>query len=287
MSTTGNTMVWRRTLVRGRSAVFGEAGSASPAAGGGATVLFLHGWALSDRTYRASLNRLARAGHAVLAPALPGFRGTAGLSEDELSLQGYASWLDDFLETVGVNGPVTLVGHSFGGAVAIRFAYAFPERVSRLVLVNSIGGATWSTEGRLRAMSDRPLGDWGVHLGSELVSTRGLTRVLPVIASDALRHALTRPATLWRVGRLARQAALGVELEELKRRRLPVVVLWGREDTVVPWACAESLIAALGSPEVVTVPGDHAWLISDPRRFVEVLTNVLTVADSGGDGRVA
>jgi pimeloyl-ACP methyl ester carboxylesterase len=285
VSTTGSTMVWRRTLVRGRSAVYGEA--AAPDRGGGATVVFLHGWALSDRTYRASLNRLARAGHAVLAPALPGFRGTAGLPGDELSLQGYAAWLEEFLDTVGVTRPVTLVGHSFGGAVAIKFAFAFPDRVSQLVLVNSIGGATWSTEGRLRAMSDRPLGDWGVHLGSELVSTRGLTRVLPVVASDALRHALTRPATLWRVGRIARQAALGVELEELKRRRLPVVVLWGKEDTVVPWACAESLITALGSPEVVTVPGDHGWLISDPRRFVEVLTNVLAVGDSGGDGRVA
>jgi pimeloyl-ACP methyl ester carboxylesterase len=250
-------------------------------------VVFLHGWALSDRTYRGSLNRLARAGHPVLAPALPGFRGTSPLPEDQLSLAGYAAWLEDFLETVGVDGPVAVVGHSFGGAVAIEFAYAFPERVSQLVLVNSIGGATWSTEGRLRSMSDRPLGDWGVHLGSELMSARGLTRVLPVIASDALRHALTRPATMWRVGRLARQASLGIELEELKRRRLPVAVLWGREDTVVPWACAQSLITALGDPEVVTVPGDHGWLISDPRRFVELLTNVLAVADPGGDGQVA
>ena len=54
------------------------------------------------------------------------------------------------------------------------------------MLVNSIGGSTWSSEGSLRAMSERPLGDWGVHLGAELLSARGLTRVLPVVASDAL-----------------------------------------------------------------------------------------------------
>jgi pimeloyl-ACP methyl ester carboxylesterase len=289
MATTPGAMVWRRTRVHGRPAVYGQATPPAHADGsaGPSTVVFLHGWALSDRTYRHSLDRLARAGRAVLAPALPGFRGTAALPDDELSLHGYAAWLDEFLDAVGTRGPVTVVGHSFGGAVAIRFAYEFPGRVSQLVLVNSIGGSTWSDDGRLRAMSDRSLGDWGVHLGGELMSGRGLTRVLPVIASDAVRHALLRPGTLWRVGRVARQASLGVELEELKRRRLPVAVLWGREDRVVPWACAESLIAALGDPEVVTVAGDHGWLISDPQQFVEVLTNVLAVADTEGGGRVA
>ncbi|QBR91800.1 alpha/beta fold hydrolase [Nocardioides euryhalodurans] len=276
------TMTWRRTRVQGRPAAYGESrpgdGSERP------TVLFLHGWALSDHSYRGSLDRLARAGFTVLAPALPGFGGTAGLPPEQVSLGGYADWLVDFLDEAGHSGEATLVGHSFGGAVAIRYAFEQPERVSQLVLVNSIGGATWSADGRL--MSDRSLGDWGVHLGAELASARGLTRVLPVIASDAVRHALLRPGTLWRVGRLAREAELGMELEELKRRRLPVAVLWGREDAVIPWACAESLIEALGDPQVVTVPGNHGWLISDPGRFVEVLTNVLSLVD-GSDGEVA
>jgi pimeloyl-ACP methyl ester carboxylesterase len=246
-------------------------------------VVFLHGWALSDRTYKGSLDRLARQGHTVLAPALPGFRGTDPLPEEQLSLPAYGVWVADFLAELGVEGPVALVGHSFGGAVAICCAHDHPRLVSKLVLVNSIGGSTWSDDGR--PMSERPWGDWGVHLGVEMFSRRGLTKVLPVVASDALTHAALRPATLWRVGRLARRADLGVQLEEIKRRRLPVAILWGREDTVVPWACAESLIEALGDPEVVTVAGDHAWLISDPGRFVEVLTNVLDLAE--GEGRVA
>jgi len=191
---------------------------------------------------------------------------------------------------VGVHEPVTLVGHSFGGAVAIKSAHDHPDRVARLVLVNSIGGATWSVDGWPRPMSERPLGDWGVHLGAEVASVRGLTKVLPVIAADALTHAVVRPRTLWRVGRLARQADLSVELENLRRRGTPVAVLWGREDKVIPWACAESLIRALGNPQVVTVEGDHGWLIGDPERFVEVLTNVLAVVedvDGPSDGRVA
>lgn len=277
-----DTMTWRRTKVQGRPAAYGESRPEDDS--GRPTVVFLHGWALSDHSYRGSLDRLARAGFTVLAPALPGFGGTASLPPEQVSLGGYADWLAEFVDEAGHSGAATLVGHSFGGAVAIRYAFEQPDRVSQLVLVNSIGGATWSADGRL--MSDRSLGDWGVHLGAELASARGLTRVLPVIASDAVRHALLRPGTLWRVGRLAREAQLGRELEELKRRHLPVAVLWGREDTVIPWACAESLIEALGDPQVVTVPGNHGWLISDPGRFVEVLTNVLSLVD-GGDGEVA
>ena len=220
----------------------------------------------------------------------PGSAAPPRSRRSEFSLAGYGDWLIDLLDVLDVREPVTLVGHSFGGAVAIKCAHDHPDRVARLVLVNSIGGATWSSEGRIRAMSERPLGDWGVHLGAELASARGLTRVLPVVATDALTHALLRPRTLWRVGRLARQAELSVELENLKQRGTPVAVLWGREDTVIPWACAESLIEALGDPQVVTVKGDHAWLIGDPGRFVEVLTNVLAVVDGldgPNDGRVA
>lgn len=245
----------------------------------GGPIVFLHGWALSDRAYWRSLRELARRGHTVLAPALPGFGATAPLRADETTLARYAAWVVEYLDRSGVVEPVTLVGHSFGGAVAIQCAFDHPDRIARLVLVNSIGGATWTDDGRPRPMSDRPIGDWGVHLGADLMSVRGLTRVLPVVAADAVTHALRNPAALWRVGRLARQADLSDELEALRVRGTPVAVVWGREDRVIPWACAASLIAALGDPHVVTVPGDHGWLIGDPQRFVDVLTNVVGLLD--------
>ena len=262
-------MGWSRIRVDGRPAAYGHAGS-------GPVVVFLHGWALSNRTYRRSLARLAQQGFCVLAPSLPGFGGTAALPDLQFSLAGYADWVSEFLRATRIREPVTLIGHSFGGAVAIKTAHAHPDRVARLVLVNSIGGATWNEDGeRLRLMSERPVWDWGVHLSRHALSPGGLLRVLPVIAADAVPNAMRRPMTLWHVGRLAREAALATELEALKARRLPVVILWGREDTVVPEVCARSLIDALHDPHVVTVPGDHAWLIREPRRFVEELTNVI------------
>ncbi|HXV94697.1 MAG TPA: alpha/beta fold hydrolase [Pseudonocardia sp.] len=262
----------RRTVrVRGRTVAY-------LAAGEGPTLVFLHGWGLSHSSYRAALRRPAEAGLRVLAPAMPGFGGTADLPASELSLGGYARWLLDFLAAVGQHDPVTLVGHSFGGGVAIRAAHDAPARVSRLVLVNSIGGSTWTEAGGVvKALRERPIWDWGLHLRADVLPLRQITRVVPVILQDATVNVLRNPGAVWRVAYLARTADLRGELAELKRRRLPVVVVWGRQDRVLPQASLAALRLALGDPEVVTVNGNHSWLIRDPRSFGEVITNVLGI----------
>jgi pimeloyl-ACP methyl ester carboxylesterase len=97
---------WRTTTVGGRRAEYGVAGTGAP-------VVFLHGWAVTNRTYQAALNRLVARGHRVLAPALPGHGGTEPLPADEHHLRGYADWVAAFLTTVGCDAPVVLIGHSF------------------------------------------------------------------------------------------------------------------------------------------------------------------------------
>ncbi|HZB51098.1 MAG TPA: alpha/beta fold hydrolase [Mycobacteriales bacterium] len=268
----------RRTVeVRGRPVAY-LVGGAGPA------VVFLHGWALSASSYRAALRRLSGAGLRVLAPALPGFGGTADLPAAELDLSGYGRWVVDFLDAVGQREPVTLVGHSFGGGVAVRTAHDAPDRIGRLVLVNSIGGSVWTDDGAgtVRFLRDRPIWDWGLHLRADVLPIRQLTRVLPVIAQDVARNLLRSPGARWRVGRLASTADLRPELEELKRRRVPVV--WGRQDQVIPEASLAAMRLALGDPRVVTVEGSHAWLIRDPRSFTEVITNVVGLGPAGDDG---
>lgn len=263
---------WERTDVDGRVACYGMAGEGPP-------VVFLHGWALTSRAYHKALSALVGEGVQVWAPALPGFGGTAELPDSEFTLAGYARWVTAFLDAVGVQQPVTLVGHSFGGGVAIQVAHDAPARTARLVCVNSIGGSAWTEErGVVRSLAQRPLWDWGLHMQADLWPWRQVTRVLPVILKDAVPNLLRNPGALWRVGYLARTSDLTAELEVLKKRRLPVVVLWGKEDTVLPAACLSSLRHALGDPEVITVPGHHSWMLTDHRAFAEVITNVVGVA---------
>lgn len=274
-------LVWRRVRVDGRDAVYGVAGEGPP-------VLFLHGWGLNHRSYRHALARLARSGLRVYAPALPGFGGTDELPRAEFDLAGYAAWVGRFLDAAEVTGKVTVVGHSFGGGVAIQFAHAATGRVRRLVLVNSIGGSVWTDRrGRDRHLRERPLWDWGLHLPADAFSLRQVTRIAPVIAADAIPNALLHPRTLWRVGHLARSADLTEQLRDLRKRRLPVVILWGRNDTVLPEACLQSMRSALGNPEVRTVEGSHGWVLVSPGRFAEELTNIIGPAAPRGVGGAA
>jgi pimeloyl-ACP methyl ester carboxylesterase len=264
-------LTWKRTRLDGRTVSYGEAGSGPP-------LLFLHGWGLGSRSYRRAIERLVGSGLRVVAPSLPGFGGSADLPRDEFSIHGYGRWVWRFADEVGIDGPVILLGHSFGGGVAIRAAAERPSQIRLLTLVNSVGGSVWKATPTRRGgtLADRPLWDWGVHFPREL-NRRTALPVLRVIADDVVRNVARNPLAFWRVAELARRADLRLELEDLRDRGVPIVVLWGTEDRILPQASCDAIAAITGTtPEFVA--GNHSWLIIDPDHFAEVMTNVLAVA---------
>jgi pimeloyl-ACP methyl ester carboxylesterase len=260
-------LVWSRTTVEGRPALYGVAGEGLP-------VLFLHGWGLGQHAYKRALKRLVQLGCRVYAPALPGFGGTPELPGDQLSFEGYARWAAAFLDAVHVREPVFLVGHSFGGGVSIKLAHDHPAKVRYLVLVNSLGGS----------MAGRPLWDWGIHFPGDVLRPAraggppfSIRQVLPVVLEDALPNVIRNPRAMWKVANLARTADLTPELEQIKENELPVVVLWGDKDKIIPKTAFDALCAAIGKDGAV-VEGSHSWLLADPEAFVEVITNDIEVA---------
>jgi pimeloyl-ACP methyl ester carboxylesterase len=241
-------------------------------------VLFLHGWALGQHAYKRALKRLVHLGCQVYAPAMPGFGGTANLPRDQLDLAGYAAWVARFLEAVEVQEPVFVVGHSFGGAVATQLAHDFPDDVSYLALVSSIGGPDWRrSETRVHSLAERPLWDWGLHFPFDIISMRGIFTLVPTLLEDALPNLIGNPLGLWRASTLARRVDLTQQLAALKARGLPVVVLWGDGDTIIPRASFDALCAAVGSTGEV-VAGRHSWLLADPDAFGEVMANSIRAA---------
>ena len=196
-------LIWQSATVRDHPVLYGVAGSGIP-------LLFLHGWGLAHHAYKRPLKRLVQLGCRVFAPAQPGFGGTPDLPKGELTLAGYAAWIDDFLTAVGVTEPLIVVGHSFGGGVAIQLAHDFPKRMRSLVLVNSIGGSAWSGEGSTaRKLAERPIWDWGLHFPSDLLPVPQITKVLPAgfetlrseAQAEGYRH-LDRLAADWASGAL-------------------------------------------------------------------------------------
>jgi pimeloyl-ACP methyl ester carboxylesterase len=117
---------------------------------GGPTVVLLHGLASSSATWLPALPLLGRHAH-VIAPDLLGHGESAKPRTGDYSLGAYAAGLRDLLLALGLDG-ATVVGHSFGGGVAMQFAYQFPELTERLVL-DASGGLGPDVSIALRAAS--------------------------------------------------------------------------------------------------------------------------------------
>lgn len=258
---------WHRTTLDGRLAVYGEAGDGPP-------VVFLHGWGLSARSYAQALPLIAAGGARVIAPALPGF-GRSDALPGEYTFEKLANWVDELLEHVGVEEPAALIGHSFGGAVATATAWHHEDRARSLTLVNSVGGSVWRTGRRgEQLLADRPLWDWGLRLPGEF-GRRDYRKVLPVVLRDLVGNALMNPGAVRRAADLARTADLREELATLAERGLPVSILWGSEDNVVPEATFLAMCEALGAPGDIIEDAGHSWLLADPEGFGELVTNSL------------
>lgn len=269
------TVVERRTFVQDRPAVYSIAGSGMP-------VVLLHGWALAHHTYRGVIATIADQGCRVIAPAMPGFGGTRDLPAESFSMRGYAQWVADLLDALEVEEPAVVLGHSFGGGVAIRLAFDHRQRVRSLVLVNSVGGSSWKRGKTLRSIAERPLWDWGLHFPSDVWPIRQATRVLPVVMEDFLPNLVRNPKAIVRVANLSRRADLRVELEALRDSGLPISILWGTRDGIITRESFEALCVASGV-EGTVVEGSHSWLLADPKRFGQVITNDVRVAQAARD----
>src|SRR3954462_1973088 len=116
-------------------------------AGDGPALLLLHGITSSSQTWASVLPALAEH-HTVIAPDLLG-HGESAKPRGDYSLGAYASGVRDLITALG-HDRATVVGHSLGGGIAMQFAYQYPERVERLVLIAS-GGLGREVHALLRA----------------------------------------------------------------------------------------------------------------------------------------
>src|SRR3954469_4334095 len=104
--------------------------------GSGPVILLVHGMARDSTTWRFVRRALAER-FTVSAPDLVG-HGDSEKPRGDYSLGAFASGMRDLLLALG-HERATVVGHSFGGGVAMQFAYQFPEHCDRLALVSSGG----------------------------------------------------------------------------------------------------------------------------------------------------
>ncbi len=184
-------------------------------------------------------------GRQVIALDLPGHGGSAK-QLDRVDAESLAAIVDHALNALGIER-LHLVGHSMGGGIAISFALRKPERVATLTIISSasLGPEINAAfiDGFLRATRRREAIEVLQLLVNDpaLVSRTMIEEVLRYKRLDGVPEALAAFAEEWfPVGR--QRAALGDAVATLK---LPVQIIWGREDRIIPVAHAEALASHL------------------------------------------
>jgi pimeloyl-ACP methyl ester carboxylesterase len=254
-------------------------------AGEGPALLLVHGIGDSSDTWRPVFDQLAQH-HTVIAPDLLG-HGRSEKPRADYTIAGFANGMRDLLSVLGVER-VTVVGHSLGGGVAAQFAYQFPERCERLVLVGSGGvGRTVSPLLRLAAVPGIEalmplLGLPPVRAMSRLGASvlrvfdtalgRDANEILAVF--DALPNTQARRAIL----RTLRSGVdwRGQVITMLDRAYLaedvPTLIVWGRHDAIIPLGHGRMAQAAIpGSQLEIIDEAGHFPHHVDPNRFAQLV----------------
>jgi pimeloyl-ACP methyl ester carboxylesterase len=251
---------------------------------GGPPLLFLHGWSTSWQIFL--LNIAAFMGtRRCLALDLPGF-GASDMPAEPISIRGYAKTVDAMCDALGIES-VAVVGHSMGGFIGAELALSFDTRVERLVLVAAAGLSTES-----------------IPLGPSIAMARAIAAGLPHAerfeSAVVHRPRLRRAAMQWVVrypeklsvplthelvlsyGRPGFVPALKALLEysyrdRLPQIRMPVLVVWGRNDLLVPVGDAERYRRLIGDNARVELVEDtgHTPMLERPSRFNELLQRFL------------
>lgn len=235
---------WRVVYANGRRVEVASHGQGPP-------VLFLHGWGLSPRTYQRLLNRIAHGGYRVLAPSLPGFGRSQPVPLREQSVEGVASHVAEVIEALALQGPLPVIGHSFGGGVALKLAANRPDLVSSLLLVCPVGGA----------------GQHPVPLHRMVTSVLNDTRHRWILRAthDLLTATARSPLSVVAAALSARISDQIADLEVVNRHRIRTQFLFAdRDDVVTPGQIPSSIFEYVACE---TIAGQHSWLLTAPDLF--------------------
>jgi pimeloyl-ACP methyl ester carboxylesterase len=254
-------------------------------AGEGPVLLLLHGIANSSATWEPVVPLLSRH-FTVIAPDLLG-HGESATPRGDYSLGAHASGVRDLLTALG-HSRVTVVGHSLGGGIALQFAYQFPERCERLVLVSS-GGLGREVHLLLRAAA-LPGAEYVLPLlaSSRLVGLgRGIGGVLErlhlrltgdveVLARGfaSLDNAGSRQGFLHTLRAVIEPSGQRVNAQDrlYLAAALPTLIVWGERDSIIPISHGRAAHEAMpGSRFVVFEGAGHMPHADDPLRFADEL----------------
>jgi pimeloyl-ACP methyl ester carboxylesterase len=207
------------------------------------TILLIHGYTASLYVWKTTAPMLAAAGFHVVAIDLLGFGYSEKPSWFDYAITSQARMVARFMNRVGI-GQATIVGSSYGGAVAATLALDYPERVAKLVLVDAVSNDNLKNHPILKLAAIPGIGE---ALTPFLIDSRAFQRhrmrgtlspanhalitdervegiLRPLTAADA-HHSLLATSRAWSANRIRQDAHLINQ---------PTLIIWGEDDKVIP-----------------------------------------------------
>ena len=235
------------------------------------TIVILHGWGstVSGDRYKEVKNLLQKKGFVVYTPDMPGF-GKSKLKKDELYFEDYVNFVKKFLDKEKLK-KIILLGHSFGGRVAIRFTSLYPEYVSSLILVGASG-------------IPHPLPSLKKKV---IYYTTKIIRPIFQRAPFSFFYKLFRKLVYYAIGEMDYYKAgnlsktfqnvykISIE-EDLKKIRISTGIIWGEKDTITPLADGKLMHKNIKGSKLFIVPeASHKLPYENPKIFTEIVINFL------------
>lgn len=221
-----------------------------------APIVLLHGWGISAAPYQEVLNLLAQQ-HSVIAPDLPGFARSPypNLIPD---YESYAKFLLSFLDALNLQ-QVHLVGHSFGGGIAIALSALAPDRVKSVVLVDSTGIPTVSIPEIIPRRA--------IEMAAQLLLPRLRLKLVDIPQVFAYN-------LLFNTGNVIQALLLSLQVDLthlLLNIKAPCLLVWSEKDLTEPMSIAREMAAMIPDARLTTIEeGWHEWGLWYPEKLTSL-----------------
>jgi magnesium chelatase accessory protein len=243
-------------------------------------MILIHGFISSTLIWSGVFLRLAKAGFRVIAIDLPGYGYSDKPANGRYTIDAQAHAVLGLMDRLGIE-KATIVGASYGGAVAATMALDSHERVDRLVLIGAVSSDEPKKKLLLRISSLPVIGDLvtPLFLGSRWVLRKRMEEMYRrigtpldehmlearhhLLATANMQRAMIRTVRRWSANRIARDAHL---------IRKPTMLVWGDEDNHIPISNAFALRDAIPNARLIIFRNcGHLPPTEYPERFVEVV----------------